>query len=1003
MRVPFTAATTALLSAFFGLSASGPAVAQVVERPAPVPLVAPALELPDELPRDRAEAPASLPTGFLDQTLPLTFNQALGLVVGPDGRLYVWERGGKVWFVEDGVKADAALLDISEEVALWGDHGLLGFALDPDYLRNGYIYALYVVDYHYLTTFGTPAYDPAFTLGNQDTIGRLTRYTVDIAGGFQHVVSGSRRVLIGEDINTGLPVCNISHGVGSLVFGEDGTLLVSFGDGYGLASSNTCLADGIITEMENVGAWRAQLVNSLAGKILRVDPATGDGLPSNPYYSPLAPRAPRSRVWALGLRSPYRFGLRPGTGVSDPSLGRPGTLLIGDVGEGDWEELNVVRNGGTNFGWPSYEGMDPFEDPDPVPANLAAPNPLFGVDGCLEPYFDFEALLVPDGLLPPSWPNPCDPFLQVPPHVPTFQHTRPIIDWSHDGTARVSVYDHQGVAIAQLVGPTSPVSGPQFGGISSIGGAWHSGEEFPLPFRDVWFHADYGAGWIQAFKLDADDRPVAVHAFAQVAGSVVAVASDDATGRLYYLNYLDPTESMLHEIRFVPGNLPPTAVIGFDPGWGAAPLTVSFEGSASSDPEGGALSWSWSFGDGTPDSYVADPVHVFPSEDITMLGDIIASVDELQPPVPMGLGSLDKEVLRDGDIPPPGSPDLDRQYDTFHYGPGFVPDKGGEDWVGYTFPMQRTFYALLFQEGLQYTATGDGGWFDTLEVQVRIGGVWQMAAGMDICPVYTEPKAPGYEIYEIRFDPVAGDGIRLHGVPGGTFEFVSVGELRVVAAPLATPGLPTNFGVTLSVTDPLATTDTATKSISINNSPPQVQILSPDNGAIYPDDQPSKLPLIGFAEDAEHDPGDLICGWQVFLHHNDHVHPDPVDPICGTTATLGLHGSDGDVRYYEIRFTVADPLGLSGSISHYLVPASDLNLNGIDDALDIAGGTSTDSNGNGVPDEAEIDCNANGISDLLELTVGLSPDLNGNGVPDRCDPYVFETLIGPAAMPPKPL
>jgi hypothetical protein len=90
--------------------------------------------------------------------------------------MFVWERGGRVWIVENGVKLSTPLIDIHDEVGGWRDYGLLGFALDPNFTSNGYIYLLYVVDHYYLNNFGTPGYDP-----NQDeyfmaTIGRITRY-----------------------------------------------------------------------------------------------------------------------------------------------------------------------------------------------------------------------------------------------------------------------------------------------------------------------------------------------------------------------------------------------------------------------------------------------------------------------------------------------------------------------------------------------------------------------------------------------------------------------------------------------------------------------------------------------------------------------------------------------------------------------------------------------------------------------------------------------------------
>src|SRR5262249_13657816 len=139
------------------------------------------------------------------------------------------------------------------------------------------------------------------------------------------------------------------------------------------------LASRLMTAAENVGAFRAQLVDSLSGKILRLDPATGNGVPGNPFYEPSAARSPRSRVWGLGLRDPQHFTVRPGSGSARAADGRPGTLYIGDVGSGAWEALVVARDGRMNFGWPLYAGVgNDTTDYAELPAfNLLAPNPLF--------------------------------------------------------------------------------------------------------------------------------------------------------------------------------------------------------------------------------------------------------------------------------------------------------------------------------------------------------------------------------------------------------------------------------------------------------------------------------------------------------------------------------------------------------------------------------------------------------------------------------------------------
>jgi hypothetical protein len=93
-------------------------------------------------------------------------------------QMFVWERGGKVWVVENGVKS--LLLDISPEVGAWHDHGLLGFALDPRFEINGYFYVLYLVDRHHLLYNGTATYSATTNLYFAATIGRLLAIVMQI-------------------------------------------------------------------------------------------------------------------------------------------------------------------------------------------------------------------------------------------------------------------------------------------------------------------------------------------------------------------------------------------------------------------------------------------------------------------------------------------------------------------------------------------------------------------------------------------------------------------------------------------------------------------------------------------------------------------------------------------------------------------------------------------------------------------------------------------------------
>src|SRR5450432_1120338 len=95
---------------------------------------------------------ADVPPGFAETDIPgpvnSEWNGAVGVTFDSTGRMFVWEREGRVWFKDPSDSSFTLLLDISEEVGAWDDHGMLGFALDPNFRVNGYIYLLYVVDRH---------------------------------------------------------------------------------------------------------------------------------------------------------------------------------------------------------------------------------------------------------------------------------------------------------------------------------------------------------------------------------------------------------------------------------------------------------------------------------------------------------------------------------------------------------------------------------------------------------------------------------------------------------------------------------------------------------------------------------------------------------------------------------------------------------------------------------------------------------------------------------------
>ncbi len=565
----------------------------------------------------------TLPTGFLQSKTQSGYTAPMGIIFTTDGqRQFVWDKSGKVWVsVWNGtqyVKQSTAVLDISDEVGDWRDFGLLSLCLDPNYAQNGLVYLFYMVDRHHLFNAGTTSYNPATNDYFKATISRVTRYKFETVGGALTANASSRQVLLGESKSTGVPLTHESHAGGTLVFGRDGSLMLTTGDNASYSSTDKgsasetyfqqAINDGIMRANENVGSFRSQMLNSHCGKVLRMDPATGNGLASNPYFDSANPRSAQSRVWALGLRNPYRMTIQPNTGSTNMADGNPGTLLIGDVGWTAWEDMHVIRQGGDNAGWPIFEGMEvnsSYQSAATTLENKDEPNPS---NTCNKPFLTFNDLLKQPTNPVQTVMNPCSnqplPGLQR-----RYIHARPALDWQHGADVARTPTFNGSVATATNLGAAGGSPGSPFRGNAATGGAYYPGAtQFPSAWRNTYYFADYGANWIRAATLDANGAVTQVRTFLPNGGGngLVDVEFNPLDGALYYINI---NAGDLMKISYG-GNQPPVAVATATTLTGPSPLTISFRGDASSDPDNDPLTYAWDFGDGTT-STQANPTKVF--------------------------------------------------------------------------------------------------------------------------------------------------------------------------------------------------------------------------------------------------------------------------------------------------------------------------------------------------------------------------------------------------------
>ncbi|WP_432899673.1 carbohydrate-binding protein [Micromonospora matsumotoense] len=455
------------------------------------------------------------------------------------------------------------------------EEGLQSLGVDPGFATNRFIYL------YYAPPLSTPGGDAPATGSNWSAwqgVNRLSRFTLNS----DFTLNQASKVDV-LDVATDRGIC--CHVGSDMDFDAAGNLYLSTGD-----DSNPFDSAGYspLDERTNRNpAYDSQRgagnTNDLRGKLLRIK-VNADGsysIPSGNLFPPGTAKT-RPEIYAMGFRNPFRISVDKPTGiVYVGDYGPDAGSTNANRGPAGQVEFNRVTGPG-NYGWPYCTGTNTTTETynEWNFANNSTGPKYNCTGGPTNNSFRNTGL----STLPPAKPS-----------------------WIRYG-------GDAGSPAAFGGGSESPAAGPVYRYDPNN----PSATKFPQTFDGQFFATEFGRGWVKPIHLNADGSPGTIDSFPWV-GKQVMDSAFGPDGAYYLLDYgtgyyNGDANSALYRFDYVGvGNRAPAARASADRTSGPAPLTVNFSSAGSADPEGGALTYSWAFGDGTT-STAANPTKTYTAD-----------------------------------------------------------------------------------------------------------------------------------------------------------------------------------------------------------------------------------------------------------------------------------------------------------------------------------------------------------------------------------------------------